>query len=229
MAKRANDRYLDPYRAAVKAHGPGFEATLWNSKAAQILRFDVMIDLAGFDGCAVLDAGCGQGDFAARLLERQVAFQRFIGIDAVPELIETARQRNLPRCVFEVHDVVTEPTALATGHPDYVCISGTLNTMSTKTARKLVRAAFEAAARGVLFNFLSNRPHPRWTKQKTEPAHRFDTVGWLDWALGRSSRVQFTQAYLDGHDGTIMIERSDGATKRRSDEGEASVTKSRSH
>ena len=206
MARRANDRYLDPYRAAVKAHGPGFEATLWNSKAAQILRFDVMIDLAGFDGCAVLDAGCGQGDFAARLLERQVAFQRFIGIDAVPELIETARQRNLPRCVFEVHDVVTEPTALATGHPDYVCISGTLNTMSTKTARKLVRAAFEAASRGVLFNFLSSRPHSRWAGQDPSPARRFDPLRWLDFSLALSSRVSFTQAYLDGHDATILIQ-----------------------
>ena len=98
MGDETSEQYLKPYREAMKRYGPGFEATLWNSREAQVLRFDVMIDLARFAEGVVLDAGCGQGDFAARLIERGVEFTRYVGIDAMPQMIETARERQLPRC-----------------------------------------------------------------------------------------------------------------------------------
>ncbi len=205
MGDQGSDSYLDPYREAVGRHGPGFEATLWGSREAQVLRFDVMVDLAGFESCVVLDAGCGEGDFAARLLEREVPFERFVGVDAVPEMIESARRRDLPRCVFEARDVVADPAVLSTGGPDFVCISGALNTMDEPVARRLVAGAFEAAAQGVVFNFLSDRHHPKWNDRNLGPAHRFDTLAWLDWAFGKTCRVSFTQDYLDGHDATIMM------------------------
>ena len=206
MEEKNGEKYLKPYREAVEQYGPGFEATLWNSREAQVLRFDVMIDLANFDDCVVLDAGCGPGDLAARLIERNVAFTRYVGIDAMAEIIETARARQLDRCEFRVADLLSVPAVLSEVEPDYICISGTLNTMDGDAARRLVSAAFEAAAQGVIFNFLSDRPHPRFEGKDLTPARRFDTVRWLDWSLGRSSRVSFTQAYLDGHDATIMIE-----------------------
>lgn len=199
---------LRPYREAVDRHGAGFEATLWGSREAQQRRFEVMMDLAGFAGCAIMDVGCGAGDLAGALLERGVPFTRYVGVDALPEMVGAARARRLARCVFEVRDVVADPEALrdvARGAIDWACLSGTLNTMDEATARGVVRAAFEVAAQGVIFNFLSDRHHPRWADHDLEPARRFDTVGWLDWALGLSSRVAFTQAYLDGHDATIAI------------------------
>ncbi|MHC4775868.1 MAG: class I SAM-dependent methyltransferase, partial [Planctomycetota bacterium] len=90
MADRGNKAYLQPYRQAVERHGPGFEATLWHSVEAQVLRFDIMIGLVDLEGRSVLDAGCGQGDFAARLLERGVPFARFVGVDALAEMVEAA-------------------------------------------------------------------------------------------------------------------------------------------
>ncbi len=206
MDAKNGEKYLKPYREAMQKHGPGFEATLWNSREAQVLRFDVMIDLARFAECVVLDAGCGQGDFAARLIERGVAFTRYVGIDAMAQMIETAQARQLEKCEFRVADLLSVPAVLGDVEPDYVCISGTLNTMDEQAARRLVAAAFEAAAQGVIFNFLSDRPHPRFEGKDLTPARRFDTVRWLDWSLGRSSRVSFTQAYLEGHDATIRIE-----------------------
>ena len=206
MGDETSEQYLKPYREAMKQYGPGFEATLWNSREAQVLRFDVMIDLAPLAECVVLDAGCGQGDFAARLIERSVAFTRYVGIDAMEGMIETAQARQLQKCEFRVADLLSVPAVLGDVEPNYVCISGTLNTMDEEAARRLVSAAFEAAAQGVIFNFLSDRPHPRFEGKDLTPARRFDTVRWLDWSLGRSSRVSFTQAYLDGHDATIMIE-----------------------
>jgi hypothetical protein len=135
-----------------------------------------------------------------------VPFARYVGVDAVPEMIEAAQGRGLERCEFLCRDAVAEPAILSSGGPDYAFISGTLNTMNERTARRLVGAAFGAAARGVAFNFLSSRAHPRYLERDTTPARRFDPVRWLDFALGLSSRVSFTQAYLDGHDATILIE-----------------------
>jgi SAM-dependent methyltransferase len=206
MPHSSSDEFLRPYREAVARHGPGFEATLWGTPEAQQIRFDVMIELAGLDGCVVMDVGCGRGDFAARLLEQGVAFSHFIGLDALPEVIAAAQERSLDRCTFRVADAL-EPLALAAGDatPDYVCISGTLNTMDDDSARGLVTAAFDVAAQGIVFNFLSDRPHPRWAGRDLTPARRFDTVAWIAWALGLSSRVGFTQDYLDGHDATIIV------------------------
>ena len=209
MADRGDKAYLQPYRQAVERYGAGFEATLWNSAEAQTLRFDVMIGLSHLEGRTVLDVGCGQGDLAARLLERQVPFSRYVGVDAVAEMIEAARGRGLERSEFICGDAVADPAILASGEPDYAFISGTLNTMNEPTARRLVGAAFGAAARAVAFNFLSSRAHPRWADRDPAPARRFDPVRWLDFALGLSSRVTFTQAYLDGHDATILIEHDD--------------------
>ncbi len=205
MDDPAEKAYLQPYSEAVKRFGASFEATLWNSRAAQTLRFDVMIDLATFDDARVLDVGCGQGDLAARLIERSVPIAGFIGIDAMPEMIEAAAKRDLPGCRFIAGDAIENPGLLGTGEPDYTCISGTLNTMDDPTAQKLVADAFAAASGGIVFNFLSSRPHARFAGSDPAPARRRDPVRWLDFALGLSSRVTFTQAYLDGHDATILI------------------------
>jgi SAM-dependent methyltransferase len=202
---------LRPYREAVARYGAGFEATLWGTREGQQRRFDVMIDFAGFEGCTILDAGCGPGDFAVRLQERRVAFARYVGIDALAEMIDHARQRGLIRCEFHAMNVL-DPAALTLCPADFICFSGTLNTMEQATAQALVQRAFEAAARGVVFNFLSTRHHSCWGGRDLGAAHRFDPVDWLNWSLTLSSRVSFTQDYLDGHDATIMIRHDESAT-----------------
>lgn len=201
----ADASYLAPYREAVRRHGAGFAATLWGSRETQVLRFDVMDDLLPLEGRRILDLGCGQGDLAARLMERGVGFTEFLGLDAVPEMIARAAGRDLPRCRFEVADLLSDPGALTAWPADVVCISGTLNTMDVSVARDLVARCFDLAAHGVVFNFLSDRPHERWEARELAPARRFPTIDWLDWALARTSRVRFDQMYLDGHDATIAM------------------------
>lgn len=210
MSDTERPAYLDPYRKAVERFGPGFKATLWGNERTQQLRFDVMIELCGFEECTILDAGCGQGDFAAHLIEREVAFARYVGIDAMTEMVERAIDRKLPRCEFRVADFVTHPEVMREAEADHICFSGTLNTMDDDTARELVKTAFDAAAQGVAFNFLSDLPHEKWAGQDLGPARRFDTLAWVEWSLELSKRVTFTQDYLDGHDATIMIRHDEG-------------------
>jgi len=205
MADPSSEEFLKPYRQALRRFGPTFEATLWGSRDTQLLRFDVMIELAGFAECVILDAGCGKGDFAAHLLQRGVEFQRFIGLDALDEMIEAAAARELDRCVFQTRDVLAEPHAMAEAKADFICFSGTLNTMDEPIARGLIERAYHASAQGVVFNFLSDRVHARWADHDLGPARRFDTAAWLDWSLNLSTCVSFTQDYLDGHDATILI------------------------
>ena len=224
MSERECDPYLKPYRVAVKRFGAGFQALLWSSPEAQRTRFDVMIDLIGsgrmgaacgaaaedqrgLDESVVLDVGCGTGDFAQRLIERGVNFARYIGVDAVSEMIDAAQSRQLERCEFIAGDVLNDPAILEGSRRDFISISGTLNTMDEDTARRLVHMCFNAATHGVAFNFLSNRPDEQWKGHDLGPARRFDTVRWLDWSLHLTSLVRFAQDYLEGHDATIVMRR----------------------
>ncbi|MCA9296633.1 MAG: class I SAM-dependent methyltransferase [Phycisphaerales bacterium] len=197
--------YLRPYELALAAHGASFEATLWGSETAQHLRFDVMIAHAGFAGATIVDAGCGQGDFAAHLLSRDVPFSSYVGLDALGPMVERAQARGMARSSFETADFVRDPAVFPRLSPDWVCFSGTLNTMDDAMARGVVQRAFEAAHQGVVFNFLSDRPAAKWRDRDLTPARRFDTAGWLDWSLSLTPLVSFDQTYLDGHDATIVL------------------------
>ena len=90
--------------------------------------------------------------------------------------------------------------------PDWTCFSGSLNTFTPRQLRVVVGAAFSISRCGVVFNVLSDRAHRRFPR-KVNPARRMNVVKLLDWTLGLSSRVQFRQDYLDGHDATFIVEK----------------------
>jgi SAM-dependent methyltransferase len=199
--------HLDAYRTALAKFGASFETTLWQSREAQQKRFDVMIDMVNFESMTVLDAGCGLADFAARLIQRGVNFRQYIGIDALQEMIDACQSRRLPRCTFRQADFATELASFAELKSDYTVFSGSLNTMTEDHARRVVAEAFKHSGRGVVFNFLSDHPHPKWKSNDLGPATRFNTVEWIRWALEKTSQVAFDQRYLEGHDATVVIER----------------------
>ena len=201
--------YLAPYIEALEASGPGFDATLWASPEGQVRRFDVLIELGDIAAHRILDVGCGPGDLAHRLVELNVPFTEYIGFDALEGMVVKAAGENLPRCRYEVVDVLAHPERMADVKPDIVVVSGTLNAMEEDLARELMAAAFDASAVGLVFNFLSNRPHPD-RNTCVSPASRFDTVAWLDWAMERTPMVRFTQSYYQGHDATIAMFKDGG-------------------
>ncbi len=207
----AGAAYLEPYRSAIETFGPSFEATLWQNPQMQQIRFDVFLDMADFGGRVIVDAGSGQGGLADHLIAQGIKYQRYIGLDAMEEMIEQSRSRQLAGADFHVCDFASEADSfsrftLEAGGPglDLAVFSGSLNTLDQDFAIKVLERAWEASRVGVLFNFLSDRAHPDLLKQDTLPARRFSPVALLDWALSKTTGVQFRQDYLpSGHDATI--------------------------
>ena len=130
----------------------------------------------------------------------------FLGIDAQPEMIELARA-NHPNAEFQTVDLAKDLSSLRSWKPDICVISGTLNTMTSRQARRIVFETYEASRVGVVFNFLSNRPHPRYHGKDLRPARRFNTARWIARCLQVTPLVSFRQDYLDGHDATIAMRR----------------------
>ncbi|MCC5830708.1 MAG: methyltransferase domain-containing protein [Phycisphaeraceae bacterium] len=199
--------YLEPYVRSQERHGSGFDVTLWASPMTQRRRFEVMAAMVELEGKRVLDAGCSRGDFAQWLLEVGIRFREYVGIDALPEVIDFANDQKLARCRFMQADILKHPGIMAEHKPEVICISGTLNTMSFRTALQFLDAAWRAAGETLIFNFLSDRHGPEAPVQ-THPARRFNTLKLLDWAFRRTPEVAFRQDYLpDGHDATILMHR----------------------
>lgn len=178
---------------------------LWKSRATQTVRFDVLLSMVKLTGMCILDAGCGLGDLSSHLNHVGVEFRQYVGVDGLPRMVEKAIARNLPRSEFLAVDFVTDPAVFKMKRPDVVFFSGSLNTLDEENARRIVYDAFDAATSAVVFNFLSDRCSEAMKKTDTGPANRFNTIGWIDWALSLSTNVMVRQDYLAGHDATIAI------------------------
>lgn len=197
--------YLDPYRDAAQKHGSGFDVTLWASERTQRVRFKVFAEMVYLQGKRILDAGCSRGDFASYLLECEIGYDAFIGVDGLPEVIDFANTRKLPRATFHAGDFVQDPKLLSTGKPQVIAISGTLNTMDLPTATGLLDAAWAAASQTLVFNFLSDTCG-RDAPPQAYPAHRLPTMQLLEWAFKKTWDVRFRQDYMTaGHDATIAM------------------------
>jgi SAM-dependent methyltransferase len=209
--------YLDPYRDAIKEHGPGFEALLWKNKQAQITRFSVLDAMGDLRGKIVADLGCGDGGLAFWLNKNKRMPKKYIGVDGLDELVvasrENAKSSKLKGTVFLTHDFVGEaelPAQLVRdAGVEVFVLSGSLNTLQMDHAQKVLDRLFDAlvdARRGrLVFNFLSTRHNAERTAAEA-PAVRFEPDQMLDWALSRTPIVDLQHAYLGGHDATIRMD-----------------------
>ena len=202
-----NDAYLDPYRDAALRYRDGFGVTLWASERSQQRRFEVFVELAYLHGKRLLDAGCSRGDLAKFLVESNVDFESYVGLDGLPSVVDHANARNLPSCTFIHGDFVQQSDLLGTGDPQIVLISGTLNTMTDPQVYAVLEAAWTDASETLLYNVLSDRCSSKAPPQD-DFARRLDTLRLIEWATNKTPVVVFRQDYMaNGHDATIMMSR----------------------
>lgn len=207
--------YLEPYRQAVRGFGTGFESLLWNSVRTQERRFEAMAQAADLTGRAIADLGSGRADFLAWLNARGVVYGRYVGVEAIDELLAFSRERaereRLPAATFLAADFAKDGGTFArlVGEHgvDTLTFSGSLNTFEEKLAKKTLERAWRAVADlegGLLmFNFLSDVR--RSVKGTAPPAKRFRTVELIRWAFERTPRVVVRHDHLGDHDCLVAM------------------------
>jgi SAM-dependent methyltransferase len=143
----------------------------WVDCLQQFVAFEVLGavgDLFAAPAPAVLDIGCGLGDFLGYLRGRGFT-GRYTGVDLVPELIEAARARHLgggnapiTGISFIVADIL-DPDLMLEPH-DYVVASGLFDYRVPDSAERLPRTVcrlFDLSRRGLAWNVLNVAPTAR--------------------------------------------------------------------
>lgn len=203
-------RYLEPYREAVRAHGPGFEALLWRSQEYQVTRFKVLAEVCRPKGAVLADMGAGRGDLMEFLQAAKQEPRLYVGVEGISELVESVSER-FPGSRWETADFVRDAglfTRLVREHGvDRVIFSGSLNTLDERTALAVLDRAWDALygheGAVLAFNFLSSAGRKR--REATGPANRFNSGHVFKWAQRASGRMLFRQDYLGPHDATVAL------------------------
>jgi cyclopropane fatty-acyl-phospholipid synthase-like methyltransferase len=158
------------YRELLHQFGPqSAQALAYHSRTTQIARFSALCKMLPKDTPAtLLDVGCGLGDLWIYLQTHGFTKLKYTGIDIIPEMIETAREKYSGQ-TFIVQDVDT----LQTKH-DYIIASGALTIVyeSPETqleyVQKYIRKMFEQTNIALGFNCLlpltdeESEPDPRY-------------------------------------------------------------------
>lgn len=199
--------YLTPYRSAVDRVGTRFESLLWNSQETQRLRFDAITRSIDLRRRVILDAGCGRADFALWMREQRISWGRYIGVDAIPEMLQHCRALGLERAEFHAGDFVsdTAPYHPAGETPGVILFSGSLNTIPRTLSVQALDRAWAACGQALVFNFLSSSADDRPAEAAPGTAQKLSPSAMLQWALERTERVLLRQDYLDGRDATLVM------------------------
>lgn len=153
MPQSYNHPIVEFYERKVDQYGDSFDAVGWGSRESQQRRFQVLAEIANLRGAAILDIGCGLGDFYGYLREQGIDVQ-YVGYDLSPKMVGVA-QAKFPGVSFEAKDILAEKVE---GAFDYVFASGTFNLRiedSEKVLKAMISRMYGIARRGVGFNAMS--------------------------------------------------------------------------
>lgn len=202
--------YLSPYREAVNRLGSCFETLLWNSPETQRVRFQAITQAIDLTGCVVLDAGCGRADLAVWMRSQNISYRRYIGIDAIPEMLVYARTLPLPHADFYGVDFISDEKAfLCAGEaPDVIVFSGSLNTIPRSLSARALARAWRDCGSALVFNFLSSGDGPQADEVPAGRAQKLSPAAVLKWALQHTPHVSLRHDYLEGRDATVVMHKS---------------------
>lgn len=143
------------YSRHLEHFGDSPQAVRW-TPTGQRPRYEALLGLAGpLGGAAVLDFGCGKGDFYGFLLERGIAAD-YCGTDVNPGMIGLARSKH-PGAEFLLRDIEEE------GMPrpfDVIVICGVFNLRIAGIAdsiKTVLRILFASCRRSLHLNIPSAR------------------------------------------------------------------------
>lgn len=163
---------------------------------SQVIRLIVLTQVARLEGSKVLDFGCGHGPLY-RLLTSKHPNIEYLGIDLVPEMIQSA-QSHYPQTNF-IAGELTE-LAIQEGTFDYSLCSGVFNyrlkdRSNLDYLKTYLQELLRVSRKGVAFNF---------TTQGDEVVYDFEPLEVYQLCRQLSSRAVLRQDYLE-HDATIYL------------------------
>ena len=162
---------IDSHDSLVASRGEGWSA-FWGSEASQHGRYRVFVDELPLSDAAVLEVGCGFGDFLDFAAAQKLQIGRYLGIDLSERILAAAARRH-PEHEFRVLDILRETPPFV---PDYIIASGImavdLPDFESYVLQTLQR--FSALARrGFALNFLST------ATQNPDGKSRYVDPAWL--------------------------------------------------
>ena len=195
-----NADYLRPYTSAARRTQGRFETLLWAGPHTQAARFEAICRLVDLNGAHVMDVGCGRADLLEYFTKRRIHPAQYTGIEAVPELVEVARERAAlwPGAAIIEDDFVTHSDSLFAG-AEVILISGALNTLPQASFFDVIAQGFAAAGRCVVFNFLCSP-----SLAAADYLHWYQAEEVLKFAYKLTPVVGKLEDYLDG-DCTLML------------------------
>lgn len=155
----------------VERRGEGWQA-FWGSIDSQRVRYEVLMQELPLDGAAVLEVGCGFGDFLDHAAARGVRPASYLGVDVSERMVAGARAQH-PQSEFAVLDILTaEPKQV----PDFVIASGIMAVDVPDYEAyvlRVLRRLHALGRRGFGLNFLST------CTQKPDGVSRYVEPAWL--------------------------------------------------
>ncbi len=180
------------YTNAIKKYGTTAKGVAWNDERRQKRRFQTLLRAIGnTKNCEIIDAGCGFGDLWLFMKETGQHPKKYIGIDLLEEMIETARERTGQTILRR--DILKDPLP----ESDWYLASGSFNLLTRFETILAIKRCFDASRRGIVFNLLKGR-------DKSD-IYNYWLPGEIVKACRSLGKVTIYEGYLDG-DFTVKIE-----------------------
>ncbi len=142
------------YEPLLEKYAGGYKVLDWESREAQIKRFEILCQAVDLSGKKLLDVGCGAGDLYGFLSDRRIDVS-YRGVDLLEKMVERARS-TYPRGRFFSGDIFQD-TMFSKKQFDVVFCSGlfTLNLGNNEVFfEQALPVLFGFAREYVVFNML---------------------------------------------------------------------------
>jgi trans-aconitate methyltransferase len=196
--KTSDDNYAAKlkrhYAHLVLKHGDSFRAVDWGSEVGQNMRFEVLLDCVDFRHLRILDVGCGVGHLAA-YLKKQGFEGSYLGIDLVPEMIESAKLHNSD-FTFQVVNSLEKAESF---HPDLVIASGLFTFADELLFKDTISQLFRLTCHALAFNSLS-----AWKEHQVQNEFHADPFETFKFCAGLTKKIVFRHDYMP-HDFSLYL------------------------